>query len=169
MQPLEFDPVSYLANGKRIFLISGELHYFRVPQEGWRDRLWKLSQAGANCAATYVPWLLHEPEEGCFNFTPAQLNIEHYLDLCQEQGLWAIVRPGPYQYSELLHGGLPDWLFKNYPEILAQRLDGSRINPELSVSYLHPTFLEKTRRWFEAVVPLLARHQVRRGGGCRSN
>lgn len=164
MKPLDFDRTSYLSNGQRVFLISGELHYFRVPHQGWRDRLEKLKVAGGNCIATYVPWLLHEPEEGRFDFLEAQLDFERFLDLCQEVGVWAVVRPGPYQYSELLHGGIPDWLIKNYPQILAQKLDGSLINPDLSVSYLHPIFLEKTRHWFEAVVPRLARHQTSQGG-----
>ncbi len=164
MRPLDFDRTSFLSNGQRVFLISGELHYFRVPHQGWRDRLEKLKDAGGNCVATYVPWLLHEPEEGRFDFNEAQLDFERFLEQCQEVGLWAVVRPGPYQYSELLHGGLPDWLIKNYPQILAQKLDGSLINPELSVSYLHPIFLEKTRHWFEEVVPRLARYQTSRGG-----
>ncbi len=164
MRPLKFDQTSYLANGERIFLISGELHYFRVPYHGWKDRLQKLKDAGGNCAATYIPWLLHEPEEAKFHFGEAQLDFERFLELCQEVGLWAVVRPGPYQYSELLHGGLPHWLLTRYPEILAQKLDCTPVNPDLSVSYLHPVFLEKTRRWFEAVTPRLARHQVSRGG-----
>lgn len=164
MQALSFDSISFRSEDQRLFLISGELHYFRVPHRAWRDRLEKLKASGANCTATYVPWILHEPEEGMYNFTEAQYDFERFLELCQEVGLWAIVRPGPYQYSELLHGGLPHWLLQGYPQILAQRLDGSPINPQLSVSYLHPVFLEKTQRWFEAVVPRLAQYQVSRGG-----
>ena len=128
MKPLDFDRTSFLSNGQRVFLISGELHYFRVPHQGWRDRLEKLKDAGGNCVATYVPWLLHEPEEGRFDFNEAQLNFERFLELCQEVGLWAFVRPGPYQYSELLHGGLPDWLIKNYPQILAQNVSNEMRN-----------------------------------------
>jgi len=164
MKPLDFDRLSFMEGDRRVFLISGELHYFRVPHTGWRDRLQKLKDAGGNCAATYVPWLLHEPEEGQFSFGEAQLDFERFLEICQDVGLWAVVRPGPYQYSELLHGGLPHWLMTNYPEILSQSLDGRPIKPDISVSYLHPVFLKKTRRWFEAVVPRLARYQVSRGG-----
>jgi beta-galactosidase len=164
MQRLEFDHLSYRSNGERIFLISGELHYFRVPHQGWQDRLEKLKAAGGNCVATYVPWLLHEPEEGVFDFSSTHLDFERFLDLCHQVGLWAIVRPGPYQYSELIHGGLPRWLMRGHPEILAQRLDGSPIRNDLSVSYLHPVLLEKTKRWFDQVVPLLARHQVHLDG-----
>lgn len=164
MRQLQFDSTSFRCDDQRVFLISGELHYFRVPHQGWRDRLQKLKDAGGNCAATYVPWLLHEPQEGTFVFGEAQLDFEHFLELCNEVGLWAVVRPGPYVYSELLHGGLPDWLLRNYPQVLARRLDGSPINTDLSVSYLHPTFLGRVRRWFDQVVPLLARYQTSQGG-----
>jgi len=162
---LTFDSRSFLAGGRRVFLISGEQHYFRVPREAWRDRLEKLKAAGGNCVATYVPWLLHEPEEGRFDFSSAAFDFERFLDLCAEIGLWAIVRPGPYQYSELLHAGLPDWLVRGYPELKACRIDGRPFDTRLfCVSYLHPVFLEKVRRWFEAVVPRLASRQIGRGG-----
>jgi len=166
MRPaLSFDSLSFLSNGKRVFLVSGEQHYFRIPREAWRDRLQKLKAAGGNCVATYVPWLLHEPEEGRFDFSSSAFDFEYFLDLCAEIGLWAIVRPGPYQYSELLHAGLPNWLVCGYPELKACRINGRPFESSLfSVSYLHPVFLEKVRRWFEAVVPRLASRQISRGG-----
>lgn len=162
---LQFDSLSFLASGRRVFLISGEQHYFRIPCDGWRDRLEKLKAAGANTVATYVPWLLHEPKEGTYDFSSAVCDVDRFLDLCAEVGLWAIVRPGPYQYSELLHGGLPSWLVRDYPGIKACRLDGKPFETSLfSVSYLHPVFLQKVRRWFEVVVPRLAARQIGRGG-----
>lgn len=165
MLPLRFDSLSFLRGEERIFLISGEQHYFRVPHEGWRDRLEKLKAAGANCVATYIPWLIHEPEEGRFDFNSPQYAFEHFLDLCAEVGLWAVVRPGPYQYSELLNAGLPSWLLRDYPQVMARRLDGTPFQTSMfSVSYLHPVFLAKTRRWFETVLPRIAAKQVSRGG-----
>lgn len=163
MQPLSFDNISFLANGERIFLISGEVHYFRVPREGWRDRLEKMKAAGGNCVATYVPWLIHEPVEGTFDFSSPQLQLEQFLELCNEVGVWALVRPGPYQYSELAYDGLPGWLCEGYPDLRAQTLAGQDFRVS-SISYLHPEFLAKARRWYRQVVPLLARHQVSRGG-----
>ncbi|MHB9023037.1 MAG: beta-galactosidase [Armatimonadota bacterium] len=163
MQSLGFDSRSYLAGSERIFLISGEIHYFRVPPDQWRDRLRKLKDAGANCVATYVPWLIHEPAEGTFRFDDPQYDVEAYLDACREVGLWALVRPGPYQYSELRYYGLPGWLCDGYPQIRAQRIDGAQRGVAV-VSYLHPLYIEKTRRWYEQVIPRLARHQVAQGG-----
>lgn len=166
MRQLRFDRDSFMdENGSRIFLISGEQHYFRVSRSGWKDRLMKLRDAGANCVATYVPWLLHEPQEGHFDFQSPHLELERWLEACQEVGLWAIVRPGPYQYSELRNGGLPTWLLENYPQVMAQTLDGKPFTTsEFSISYVHPTFLEKTQTWFKEVIPLLARHQTTKGG-----
>ncbi len=163
MQPLTFDHTSFLANGERIFLISGEVHYFRVPRAGWGDRLRKMQDAGGNCVATYVPWLLHEPEEGRFDFDGAQLELEAFLDLCNEVGLWALVRPGPYQYSELAYDGLPGWLCEGYPTLRAQNLAGKDFRVS-SISYLHPDFLAKARRWFHEVAPRIARHLTSHGG-----
>jgi beta-galactosidase len=163
VQSLEFDQQSYLVDGKRLFLISGEIHYFRVPRTDWRQRLELLKAAGANCVATYVPWLLHEPRETIFNFASEQLEVEAFLELCQEVGLWAIVRPGPYQYSELAYDGLPAWLCEDYPELRARNLQGNDFRIS-SMSYLHPGFLEKAYAWYKQIIPRLAKHQVTHGG-----
>lgn len=159
---LSFDNRSYVSGDKRLFLISGEIHYFRVPREQWQDRLQKFKDSGGNCVATYVPWLLHEPEEGRFTFD-GQYDVEAFLNLCHELGLWALVRPGPYQYSELACDGLPGWLCENYPQLLAQDADGKNFRAS-SVSYAHPLFLEKTKTWYDQVIPRLASHQASRGG-----
>jgi beta-galactosidase len=81
----------------------------------------------------------------------------------QEEDLYVIARPGPYQYSELVYHGLPGWLVQKYPEILAQMPDGKLID-YASVSYTHPLFLEKVRNWFDAVLPVLARYTLEQGG-----
>ena len=162
MLPLEFDGLSYRSGGQRIFLRSGEIHYFRAPRADWRDRLQKLKDSGANCVATYMPWLIHEPSEGTFNFS-GQFDPEPFFELCQSLGLWVIARPGPYQYSELVCDGLPVWLCENYPQIRAKRVDGSDLRYS-SISYMHPLFIEKAKRWFDAVLPKITPHQVGNGG-----
>ena len=90
MQPLSFDRLSYLHKGKRIFLISGEIHYFRVSRADWRKRLELFKESGGNCVATYVPWLLHEPREGEYDFSSSQLEVDTFLELCNELELWAL-------------------------------------------------------------------------------
>jgi beta-galactosidase len=45
----------------------------------------------------------------------------------------------------------------------ARNLEGKDFRVS-SISYLHPKFLDKARRWYDQVVPRLARHQVADGG-----
>ena len=147
---LTFDSASIFLDGKRKFLVSGEFHYFRVPREDWRRRMELLKEAGGNCLATYVPWLIHEPEEGTIAFGDRpERDLAAFLGIAQEAGLAVIVRPGPYQYSELVNDGLPGWLVSNYPNLRAKKADGGDIRRS-SVSYMHPLFLEKARRYFRA-------------------
>lgn len=160
MRTLTCDRASWLADGKPIVLRCGEIHYWRVARADWADRLAKLRACGADAVATYVPWLVHEPEEGRYDF--ATHDVEAFLRACADAGLWAIVRPGPYQYSELVHDGLPHWLVAQ-AELLARRPDGTAIRGS-SISYAHPRFLALAKRWYDAVLPRIVRHQVSRGG-----
>jgi beta-galactosidase len=164
MQPITFDSTTYRIDGQPIYLLSGEFHYFRVPKADWRRRMRLFKEAGGNVLATYVPWLIHEPEEGEFRFSGEDwLDLEGFLQTAQEDGLYVIARPGPYQYSELVYHGLPGWLVKNYPEVLARAATGEIIG-YASISYTHPLFLEKVRAWFDTVCPILAKYTVSRGG-----
>ena len=163
-QTLSFDRQGVLVDGKRTFLVSGEFHYFRVPKADWRRRLELLKAAGGNCVATYVPWCLHEPEEGkiLFGDRPDR-DLDGFLKTVEEAGLMAIVRPGPYQYSELLFDGLPRWLVEGYPEIATKKADGQPLRLG-SVDYNHPTFLAKTRRYFKAAADVIRPHLAKNGG-----
>ncbi len=165
LPPVSFNHRSYLIDGQPIYLHSGEFHYFRVPKSDWRRRMELFKQAGGNCIATYVPWLLHEPQEGKFVFGGEEgvTDLEGYLAVAREVGLYVIARPGPYQYSELIYDGLPRWLVENYPEIRAHNYEGKAFRTS-SVSYLHPLFIAKVRTWFAQVCPILARHTVAQGG-----
>ncbi len=136
----------------------------RVPKADWRRRMQLFKAAGGNCLATYVPWLLHEPQEGQFRFSGEDwLDLEGFLQAALSEGLYVIARPGPYQYSELVYDGLPGWLVHNYPQLLAQNAQGKAFR-ESSVSYLHPLFLEKVRAWFDVVCPIIAGYTVDNGG-----
>ena len=68
MKPLTFTPQAYQIDGQSTYLMSGEFHYFRVPKADWRERMRLFKEAGGNCLATYIPWLIHEPQEGVFRF-----------------------------------------------------------------------------------------------------
>ncbi len=165
LHPITIGPTSYVIEGNPTYLYSGEFHYFRVPKRDWRRRMRLFRDAGGNCLATYVPWLIHEPEEGRFVFggRTGTHDLEGFLEMAAEEGLYVIARPGPYQYSELKYDGLAGWLCEGYPELHAHDLSG-KIFRQSSLSYLHPAFLAKVERWFGEVCPRIARWTVSRGG-----
>lgn len=113
--------------GKDFYIASGEMHYFRIFKEGWRRRLQLMKDFGLNCVQTYVPWDLHEKEEGQFDFS-GNLDIAAFIRLCDEMGLKVLLRPSPYMCSEWDFGGLPYWLLKN-ADVKIRCLDDSYMVP----------------------------------------
>ena len=98
----------FLLNGQPFKILSGAIHYFRVDPSDWHHSLYNLKALGFNTVETYVPWNLHEPK-GTFHFEGI-LDLERFLKLAQELGLYAIVRPSPYICAEWEFGGFPAWL-----------------------------------------------------------
>ena len=161
---LSFDKTSLLIDGERRFLISGEFPYLRVPKSDWARRLDLFVECGGNCVASYVPWLIHEPEEGKILFDDCdERDLTDFIRLVDSKGLMLILRPGPYVYSELINSGLPTWLVKNYPELLARDINGNIFCRE-SVSYLHPLFLEKVGKWYGEFSRVIKPHLCTNGG-----
>lgn len=140
---LKFIGKELYMNNEPIQLISGAIHYFRIVPEYWEDRLLKLKACGFNCVETYVPWNLHEPMEGKFNFDGIA-NIEEFIRVAEKVGLYVIIRPSPYICAEWEFGGLPSWLL-------------SDSNMKLRSFYL--PYLEKVDNYYdvllEKLVPLL--------------
>lgn len=56
-------------DGQEFKLLSGAIHYFRVPRANWRRSLFNLKALGFNTVETYTAWNLHEPRAGEFDFT----------------------------------------------------------------------------------------------------
>src|ERR1017187_4163627 len=108
----------FLLNGRPFQIISGEMHYARVPREYWRDRFRKARAMGLNTISTYVFWNFHESVPGRYDFD-GQKDIAAYIRLAGEEGLHVIVRPGPYVCAEWEFGGYPAWLFAT-PEIVVR-------------------------------------------------
>ncbi|CAL4143066.1 unnamed protein product, partial [Meganyctiphanes norvegica] len=115
---LQSEKDTFTLNGRTIRILSGAIHYFRVHPTYWEDRLRKLRAAGFNAVETYVPWNLHEPTPGAFDFGDAGNDFSSFLDIvgflkkAQECDLLVILRPGPYICSEWDFGGLPSWLLR---------------------------------------------------------
>lgn len=101
----------FYLNGEKFKLISGSIHYFRVPPAYWRDRLVKLKNMGCNTVETYIPWNGTSPTRGAFRFT-GLYDVEAFVRLAESLGLWVILRPAPYICAEWEFGGLPAWLLK---------------------------------------------------------
>lgn len=108
---LTYNDSGFILNGRPFTILSGAMHYFRIPRDYWHDRLLKLKECGFNTVETYTPWNLHERKEGEFDFS-GNLDIEEYIKTAKELGLYVILRPGPYICAEWDMGGLPSWLLK---------------------------------------------------------
>lgn len=124
---LEIGENGLTLGGKDFYLASGEMHYFRFFKDGWERRLKLMKAFGLNTVQTYVPWNLHEKEEGCFDFS-GNLDIAAFIRLCGEIGLKVLLRPSPYMCSEWDFGGLPWWLLKN-ADVKIRCLDDSFMLP----------------------------------------
>ncbi|XP_005880449.1 PREDICTED: beta-galactosidase-1-like protein 2 [Myotis brandtii] len=103
---------NFMLEDSTFWIFGGSVHYFRVPRAYWRDRLLKMKACGLNTLTTYVPWNLHEPQRGTFDFS-GNLDLEAFVRMAAEVGLWVILRPGPYICSEIDLGGLPSWLLRD--------------------------------------------------------
>src|SRR5688572_26079767 len=107
---IQYDRYSLIINGRREFIRSGAIHYFRLPSQAlWKDRLFKLKVAGYNTVDIYFNWGFHSQEEGQYDFSGIR-DIRKLLEITKELGLWVIARPGPYINAEVSGGGFPMWL-----------------------------------------------------------
>lgn len=105
----------FYRDGKEIKIISGAVHYFRIVPDCWREVFKKLRALGCNCVETYCAWNMHERIEGEYDFGGI-LDVSTFIKTAQEEGLMAIIRPGPYICAEWEFGGLPWWL-QRYEDI----------------------------------------------------
>ena len=143
-----FGDSTFLLDGKPFQMISGELHYPRVPREAWRARMKMAKAMGLNTIGTYVFWNLQEPQKGKFDFS-GNNDITAFVKMAQEEGLWVILRPSPYVCAEWEFGGYPYWL---------QNENG------LVVRSKEPQYLAEYRKYIMEVGKQLAPLQVNHGG-----
>uniref|UniRef100_A0A7S1RL73 Beta-galactosidase n=1 Tax=Alexandrium catenella TaxID=2925 RepID=A0A7S1RL73_ALECA len=94
-------------------LRAGEIHYFRVPEVHWEDRLLRMRAMGLNTVSTYVAWNFHEQAEGVFDFSSERHNLTKFIQLADRLGMLVVLRPGPYICAEWDFGGLPAWMLKH--------------------------------------------------------
>jgi beta-galactosidase len=141
-------PNQFLLDGKPLQMISGELHYPRIPREAWRARLKMAKAMGLNTVGTYVFWNVHEPQPGKYDFS-GNHDVAAFVKMAQEEGLWVVLRPSPYVCAEWEFGGYPYWL---------QNVPGLKVRSQ------EPQYVAAYTRYLEAVGKQLAPLQVSHGG-----
>jgi len=144
----ELGSSEFLLDGKPFQMISGEIHYPRVPREAWRERMKMAKAMGLNTIGTYVFWNLHEPQKGKFDFS-GNNDIAEFVKIAKQEGLWVILRPSPYVCAEWEFGGYPYWL---------------QTEKGLVVRSKESQYLEEYRKYINEVGKQLAPLQVNHGG-----
>jgi beta-galactosidase len=139
----------FLLDGKPFQILSGEMHPARIPPEYWRHRIRMAKAMGLNTIAAYVFWNYHETEEGRFDFASPDHDIAGFLKMAQEEGLWVLLRPGPYVCAEWDFGGLPAYLLRT---------------PDIQVRCLNPRYMAAAERYIRALAHVVAPLQVTEGG-----
>jgi beta-galactosidase len=144
----EIGESAFLLDGRPLQIRCGELHAARVPQEYWRHRLRMIKAMGLNTVCAYLFWNMHEPRPGEFNWS-GQADVAAFCRLAQEEGLWVILRPGPYACAEWEMGGFPWWLLKH---------------DDIKLRSRDPRYLEPAKRYLKEVGRVLGPLQVTQGG-----
>ena len=138
----------FLLDGRRLQIRCGEIHAARVPREYWRHRLQLAKAMGLNTVCAYLVWNLHEPKPGEYVWT-GQADDAEFCRLAQAEGLWVILRPGPYACAEWEMGGTPWWLLKNTDIKLRSR---------------DPHYLNAVKSYLQEVGRVLGPLQITHGG-----
>jgi len=154
-------------NGKRQFIISGEVQYFRLKKKNWQTIIARLKESNCNTLSTYVPWNWHEYKKGQFDFdgrTHPSRDLKSFLEIVEKNQLNLIIKIGPHIHAEFLNGGIPSWLFTEHPEILCLDNKGRPTKDYAfypPITYLHPVYMEYVYRWYKEVIKnLLAYNNI---------
>lgn len=139
---------TFLLNGKPFVVKAAELHYPRIPRPYWEHRIKMCRALGMNTICLYVFWNIHEQREGEFNFT-GQNDIAAFCRLAQKNGMYVIVRPGPYVCAEWEMGGLPWWLLKK---------------KDIRLREQDPYFMDRVSKFMAKVGEQLAPLTIQNGG-----
>lgn len=121
---------TFLLDGKPFVVKAAELHYARIPREYWDHRIKMCKALGMNAICAYVFWNYHEPQPGVWDFS-GNHDLAAFMELCKKNGMWVIVRPGPYVCAEWEMGGLPWWLLKDR-SIKLRTLDEKFMKPAVA-------------------------------------
>ena len=139
----------FLLNGKPYIIRAGEIHYSRIPKVYWDHRI-KLAKAmGMNTICIYLFWNYHEMEQGVFDWT-GEKDVAEFVKLIQANGMYCILRPGPYVCAEWDMGGLPWWLLKKTDLKVRRKSD--------------QFFMDRVKIYLKEAAKQLAPLQIQNGG-----
>ena len=158
---------SFYLDDKKVFLNSGEIHYFRIKRGLWDKHLQAAKEAGLTTVSTYIPWAWHESEESVFDFDGTacpECDLKGWLQRCKAYGLYCIVKPGPFILAEFRGAGLPDWFLDQYGDEVKMRNRKGELFPSDGVSLFNPKYLEKVTLWYDNVMPIIREHEISSGG-----
>ncbi len=139
---------TFLLNGQPFVVKAAEVHYPRIPRPYWEHRIKMCKALGMNAVCIYIFWNIHEQQEGVFDFS-GQNDVAEFCRLAQKNGMYVIVRPGPYVCAEWEMGGLPWWLLKKKDIKLRER---------------DPYFMERVKIFEQKVGEQLAPLTIQKGG-----
>jgi beta-galactosidase len=139
---------TFLLNGKPFIVKAAEVHYPRIPREYWEHRLKMCKALGMNTVCIYIFWNIHEQKEGQFDWT-GNNDVAEFCRLAQKNGMYVIVRPGPYVCAEWEMGGLPWWLLKK---------------KDIRLRECDPYFMERVKIFETEVGKQLAPLTIQNGG-----
>ncbi|NJD09013.1 MAG: beta-galactosidase [Gemmatimonadetes bacterium] len=139
----------FLLDGRPFQIRACEIHPARVPPEYWQHRIRMAKAMGCNSIAAYLFWNFHEPAEGVFDFTSPAHDVARFIRTVQQEGLWLLLRPGPYVCAEWDFGGLPWYLLRD---------------PELKIRSRYPRYLEAAERYQQALAAVVRPLLVTNGG-----
>ena len=139
---------AFLLNGEPFIVKAAEVHYPRMPRPYWDHRIKMCKSLGMNTLCIYVFWNIHEQREGEFVFS-GNNDVAEFCRLAQKNGMYVIVRPGPYVCAEWEMGGLPWWLLKK---------------KDIRLREQDPYFMERVRIFEKKVGEQLAPLTIQNGG-----
>lgn len=146
-------------NGEPVYLWTGEFPYYRVEPSDWGSRLDQVKAAGIRTITAYVPWNLHEYEEGKFDFTGEKTdrrrNLLGFIAEIEKRGMYLIPKPGPFICAEVQHGGIPDFITDGNPRLVMKSWNGDpvgfRQDQKPLPDFLNPAYLDFVKRWYGAL------------------
>jgi len=139
----------FLLDGKPFQIISGEMHPARIPGEYWRHRIQMTKAMGCNTVSAYLFWNHHESREGIYDFHTGNRNISRFIAIAQEEGMWVIIRPGPYVCAEWEFGGLPPYLLRH---------------TGIKIRCMDPVYMKAVERYISRLADELRPHLITNGG-----